>query len=280
MKTIFIPTDFSENAAIAFRYGVAFANKLSAKIILYNAIHVPIINASIDVVVSFAEMEQKTLVKLENWKNENLKQENSIEIECLVETGFAGDEIILFGKKRNVDMIIMGTKGETGLFNKMIGSITSIIIEKAHCPVFAIPENVLIGDIKRIVFATDYRDNDFDTLRSITEIAKNFNAEIVVLHVILEDKNYEKENTDFDAFSNKVNQTISYDKFAYRLLKGKNVEEELNNFLKEVQTDILVTSTAKRNFISKFFNHSVTKEIAQHPKIPLLAFHVKEKKEQ
>ena len=275
MKTILIPTDFSENAANAFRYGIAFAKKLSAKIILYNVIHVPTDVVPPIIATSFDEMEKKALTKLENWKYEYLKHEKSVEVQCIVETGFAGDEIILHAKKRNVDLIIMGTKGATGLFEKMMGSITSNVIEKAPCPVLAIPENISLNDIKRIVFATDYRDNDFESLVNITEIAKNFNAEILVLHVALNDKDFELENAHFDAFTDKVNNTIPYHQFAFHLLKGKNVEEELSHFLKEVHTDILVVSTAKRNLIAKLFNHSVTKGIAQHPEIPLFAFHVK-----
>ncbi len=275
MKTIVIPTDFSENAALAFRYGLMLANETRQHIILFHAVHLPHEVVTPPAAASFEELEKKAIDELRLWKESFSYKTNNVSIDCFVKTGFAADEIISFAKEKNIDMIIMATKGATGLLDKMMGSITSTVIEKAQCPVLAIPENTSLNNIRRIVFATDYRDNDFETLGSITEIAKNFNAEIAVLHVVLDDKNFKMENANFDSFANKINNTISYQRFAFRLMKGKNVEEELIHFLKEVETDMLVVSTAKRNFISKLFNHSVTNKIAQHPEIPLLVFHVK-----
>ena len=59
-------------------------------------------------------------------------------------------------------MIVTGMKGENKFKDFIMGNTTRQLLEKAPCPVLAIPEDVVFGEIKTVVYATDYEKEDID----------------------------------------------------------------------------------------------------------------------
>ena len=96
-------------------------------------------------------------------------------------------------RQNQVELIIMGTQGASGLKKTIIGSITSRIIEKSDIPVLVVPEKYELKDPREIVFATNYHCNDRPALSFTLSIAKVFNASVTVLHINTDD-NIEKNN--------------------------------------------------------------------------------------
>jgi nucleotide-binding universal stress UspA family protein len=58
--------------------------------------------------------------------------------ETLVNISSAADAIISYAEKNNIDLIIMGTKGRTGLKKFLLGSVASGVISHAKCPVLVV----------------------------------------------------------------------------------------------------------------------------------------------
>jgi len=85
--------------------------------------------------------------------------------------------------KKKPDLVVMGTTGASGLKEMIIGSNTSTIVEKAKCPVIAVPEKKIFSAIKSITYATNYNLTDIYALEKLVEIAKLFHAKITLLHV-------------------------------------------------------------------------------------------------
>ena len=73
-------------------------------------------------------------------------REQVASVETKIATGSPFVEIITFAKDQNVDLIVVGTHGRTGLAHVMIGSVAEKVVRKAPCPVLTVkhPEHEFV----------------------------------------------------------------------------------------------------------------------------------------
>lgn len=272
---ILIPTDFSKDAkhAIHYMYLSQLANVLNAEIeLLYvydpivtqNNLPFPLISDVIAGAVKDAE-EQLTILCDEISTNTGLR------CTSLVLTGIAVEEILKEAEAYKADMIVMGTKGASGIERILFGSNTASVIEKATCPVLAVPKGATITLPKRIVFATNYHDSDMTTLKSLASLAKTLDAELMIVHVSKD--NLRSEHDLIEQFSKAVAEETRFKQPFYYVMEHTDVEKGLDHFVNSAGADLIALSTRKRSVFEKLFDSSLTKKMAYHIKIPLLAFH-------
>jgi nucleotide-binding universal stress UspA family protein len=278
MKTILVPTDFSKNAENALYYAIAIAERNKSKILLLHTylIDYPVSYTSYELIV---EEKKKALDYSEHRLNAEamkIRHAGNIAFEILSEEDSALDGILKLTKQRQVDLVIMGTKGESNLSNAILGSTTAGVIQKINCPVLAVPMGVSFEAIKKITYAVAYNPDDFDVLEKVVGLAKLFNAQVNVLHIIetTEAGPQTKENEKMKAFMDEANRRIDYNNMSYQLLEGETIEDSLERYVSENSTNILVMSTHHRGFFKRLFGRSVTKYMAYHSEAPLMAFHL------
>lgn len=275
MKTIIIPIDFSENADIALNYAAEFAKKQNALLIVLHCYSVNYPNAEtpysiIEEIKSDAH--KKALFELNNaWLK--LAGANAIEHSLIALEGDPKHVILDLAKEKNADLIIMGTKGAGSVLNQIFGSTAAKIIEKAACPVITVPSGTIVRLPQKITYATDYHDSDFLNLKSLVELAKLFSAQVNILHIANEGHSPQDDKTVLENFMKKVNSRIDYNNLSFQILTGENIEEVLERYLEDNATDLLVMSAHHRDFIDKILGKSVTKQMAYHSIVPLMAFH-------
>lgn len=275
MKTILVPTDFSENAENALYYAIDIARKLNAKLILLNVYKIEYANSYVPADFIIVEKKDKKKESEIRFKALVLKVKHAGKIACetLSIEGFEIDVILDTIKNKGIDLVIMGTKGESNFANSIFGSVTAKVIENASCPVIAVPQEASFKAIERITYASAYHKSDLRSLQMVVEIFRAFNAKINVLHVIDSSGSEEDEKFDMEAFKKDVGQKIKYDKLHFQTLKSDDIENALEEYMNEGNTDMLVMSTHHRNFFDKLFGKSVTKHMVYHTSIPLMAFH-------
>jgi nucleotide-binding universal stress UspA family protein len=272
---ILIPTDFSANAkhAIDYAYLSPLANTLNAEIKLLNVytppvtrnnLPYPLIQDQMVRAVKEAE-EQLTILCNEISDNTGLRCKN------LVMTGGVVEEIIKEAKGSKADMIVMGTKGASGIEKILFGSNAASVIENATCPVLVVPKGAPIALPKRIVFATNYHDSDMTTLKSLANLAKMLEAELMIVHVS-KDK-LKSERDLIEQFSKAVAVETGFQQPFYYVMQHADIKKGLDLFMDSSGADLLALSTRKRSVFEKLFDSSLTKQMAYQVNIPLLAFH-------
>ena len=279
MKTILVPTDFSKNASQALNYAIELAKHQNAKLILLNAYHVDFANSYVPVNLienELKETEKKADAHLKTFLTK-IQHAGNIKCECISTQDLAVDAILTAIKDHSVDLVVMGTKGASGLTEVLLGSNTASVIEKATCPVIAVPEDSHYNTIHRITYATNYHNSDIEALIKVIEIAKPFNAQINVLHISDEFTKETEEKHKMEVFMGQVETKVAYNNLSFQLLKGENIGQKLAEYLDNDATDLLVMSTLHRNIFDKIFNTSLTKKLVFHSKVPLMAFHYKKK---
>lgn len=277
MKTILVPTDFSKNADNALDYAVQIAKKTNSKIILLHVFYIAYY--SYDSQMDF--MTEQSFYIQENTKNnlvklcDRIKQTFGVECDYISKEGFVVDSIISVAEEEDADMIIMGTKGASGLKKVLMGSNTAKVIGRTSCTLIAVPEKASYSGIQKIVYATDYNRSDVNSIKLLVEFAEIEHAEIKIIHVVDGENKYEYEDVFLKKFEEKVKKKINYKDISCQLVFGTDVEKKLEQYLKKESVNFLGISTKNRNLFKRFFGKSITRKLVYHTKIPLIVFHHK-----
>jgi len=210
---------------------------------------------------------------LKEYRKASLRSGSGVVVEDMVLMGLAVDMILLAAKEKKVDLVVMGTKGASGLEELVLGSNTSAVMERSSCPVLAVPGKASFHGFKKIVFATNYSEGDIQSLNFLSGIASVFDAEIMIVHIDYVIRDDEFESTLFKLYRDKIEEEVAYKKFSFHLIPMMNVAKGLNSVVEENQVDLIAVSTRKRNIITRLFDRSLTKKLACHTHIPLLSLH-------
>lgn len=272
MKTLLFPTDFSENSLNALRYTLRFARVSSSRVIILNTYAVPHSHAGMlksikDIMKNDAEDGLKEVQQ--KIDEENLAE--GIEYETLIREGNLVGQVKYVSEKSNVDLIIMGTKGASGIEGVLIGSNTVDVVKNVKIPVLAIPENVKYKNIEKIVFAVDYkRIDDPARLNPVIELTKNSDAELQILNVSKASK-----DTSTSEEAKKFSNYLSEIKHTYKHVKNSDIVEGITDYIHKNPTDLLVMIIRKHNLFNALFHTSITKQLAFQTTVPLLVLHEK-----
>lgn len=279
MKNILFPTDFSQNAENALEFAIGIARKTKGNLILFHAYSVQLIDPNMPAEIyltAYQEEEKSCKESLENLckriieSNKDNEGNDLFSTEAIVSQGMVVDEVLSVINDYKIDLVVMGTHGSGGITELILGSNSSSIIEKATVPVLAIPHNSMFNEISDIVYAYDDIKSGLPSFQRLLKFAAIFDSEITLLHIIEGSKNTEELNKN--EFS-KIKETAGYDKIRLELVKEENVLEGINDFISTNKVDVLAMAIKKRSLLDKIFNRSLTKKMAFHTKIPLLALH-------
>ncbi|MEO7212668.1 universal stress protein [Mucilaginibacter sp.] len=272
MKMILVPTDFSPAANNAAKYAYGIAEIVKANIKLCNAIKIPAeslyaaqVAWPLEDMGSLKEESEAELTYLANVLDKGRQGDDIFKprIEHSIGIGNVTDYIRNLVLDDGLNMVVMGMSG-ANLFSKFVlGSNSRDLIDKADFPLLLIPKNYAFTPIKKIAFATDLTDSDIDTLHSLTNFGRYFNAEVLVSHVI---QTSGQDQKDIDAFLSDVTCKINYPNIYYRSLQNEGISSGLNQLAENGQIDMLVMIHRSHGI----FGSSYTQKLATHSRVPLL----------
>ncbi len=281
MKTILVPTDFSECSASAFEYAALVAKKSGAQIYLIHVVDVPFAKATsrgdIDTDNS-AVPYMMSLMKTTKMKMKKIKSSaifKNLEVKDVVEIGSIPEKIFDAEKKYKAEMIIMGTHGMNGIQEKFIGTNAEKIVRGARIPVLTIKDNVKNPKIDTIVFATDFSKEAEYVLAAISKIAGLFKARLVLTKVITAGNFETTFETDrqIEQFRAK-SKVYSYSAGVYY---ADSKEEGIRLAAEKSSADIIALGTHGRHGLAHFFRGSIAEDVVSHASLPVLTlnFHKK-----
>jgi len=279
MKNILVPTDFSPAASGAFQFALDLADIQGGKVKAVNIYHPEFdpesnwLNNSFLDGVGFAKEHLAKFVENELSASNQGHTPIAVEVEQEVITGFTVDELLELSKHKDVDMIVMGSTGERGFLEKMFGSVSTNVTQRAECPVMLVPQGVRFKGFKHILYASNYEAAERPTLHKLVDMANAFDADIHFVHVKEDgeaETYHEIENRLFKAIFNGTEPS-----FAFNLtqIEGHSVVEGLNDYAQKHNIDLVVMVSPHRNFWEQLFHKSVTKAMTLNTKLPILVLH-------
>jgi len=137
LERILVPTDFSECSERARSYAVEIAKRFEAELHLLHAVPPIAIPAYMGYVPDeLVEPKEGARKSLQQWDTPALQDVKSVERVVVLGTPFV--EIVRYAREQNVDLIVMGTHGHSGLTHALIGSVAEKVVRKASCPVLTV----------------------------------------------------------------------------------------------------------------------------------------------
>lgn len=266
MKTILVPTDFSNNAFIASQYAASLAQRTGQQLRLlhvYIALYIEEDKEQVDdklVGVCVEQMDE--LVKTLRSQYPDV----SIEGECV--QGFMIDRLQEKLQAESYNLIVMGTKGATNVAESVLGSTTFEVIKKASVPVLVVPENTPDFKLDQVGFFSAYNDAELDALLRLRHVLGSDFA-VRVLHLYKSNaQDPVEENTQWE---NKIRNAFPEGSFSFDTCRVAKINA---NTVAEVavqeKLDLLVFSRPHRTFFESVFVKSLTKEVATYPTVPSL----------
>lgn len=279
MKNILFPTDFSQTADNALNYAIEIARKVKGNLILFHAYSVQLIDPNMPAEIyltAYQEEEKSAKENLEELSkkiidsNKDSNGGNLFTTEAVVTQGLVVDEVLSMVDEYKADLIVMGTHGASGITELILGSNTATVIEKSPIPVLAIPHNATYNGINNVVYAYDDIKTCLPSFKRLLEFASIWNSEITLLHIIESSQTEAMNMKEFD----KMKSSIAYEKIKLVLIKEEGVLEGINDYVNKNNVDVLAMAVRKKTLLDKIFSRSLTKKMAYHTKIPLIALHM------
>ena len=141
IKQILVPTDFSDNARHALSYAIELAQRCSAKLHL---LHTPVIPTYLLMDLSYSpgpEAVTRILNESQDALDEQAKLIAAAGLEhfTAIREGTVHEVIRDYAKEHDVDLVVVGTHGRTGVSKLMYGSVTERVIKTVHTPIIVVP---------------------------------------------------------------------------------------------------------------------------------------------
>ncbi len=183
--------------------------------------------------------------------------------------GYPVEKIVSnYATRHKVDLIVLGTRGATGLKKFLLGSNAASVINKSRVPVLAVPELGSFKEIVNIAYATDML-NIKPELKRIVSFARKFNAYIHILHITSP-----REQKAFDATSmlNDLRNVTKYNLLSFAVSNAEDPVLGIDDFVSKNKIDVVAMFTHELSFFEKLLGKGVTRKIAFLTKAPLLTF--------
>ena len=278
MRTILYATDYSKNSVAALKYAHEMSLQLGTRLVVAHVFKYPTILGTEGLDEPFPHLEEDAFKmhrsKLEkfckthlgnNWERPNLQIEP-------VENNSVLNGIIITAEEWHAYLIVVGIKGESGLREVIMGSTTKHLIEKAPCPILAIPKDASYMPLKTIVYGTAFEEEDIYALRKLVEMAEHFDAEIKVIHIFTK-KEYYDEDVQMEQFKDKLQRKVKYERMEFELLFAEDIFETLRIYLGDVGADLMVLlEREKKGLVKKWFHRDLVKKMESYGRVPLLSF--------
>ncbi|REE80642.1 nucleotide-binding universal stress UspA family protein [Lutibacter oceani] len=274
MKSILVPVDFSIQAQYAAKVAAAIAKKANAKIFLLHMLELP--SGVIDPSSYGTSNNTPTallFLKRAHEKFEEFKELpflKGLEVEDAVHFHKAYDGIISESKKHNVDLIVMGSQGASGLEEILVGSNTEKVVRNSDIPVLVIKKDIEKFKIENIVFASNFHFENRKVFQKILDFASKFNAKLHLLKINTIN-NFETTKDSSDAIRSFISDFDLGD-FTLNIYNDISIEAGILNFSKLIDADIILLNTHGRRGLAHLFNGSIGEDLANHAKLPVVTF--------
>jgi nucleotide-binding universal stress UspA family protein len=273
MKRILVPIDFSEEAKCAAKVAAQIANDTGSDIYLLHMLEMP--EGVVDMASAGDNSTPASLLfmKKVHERFDELKNESFFDGLNVIESVHfhkTFDGVIAESKKQDVDLIVMGSSGASGIKEIIVGSNTEKVVRHSNVPVLVVKKGTENFSLKRIVFASDFANDIKNKFQEIIDFAATFDASLHLLYV-----NTAGNFKTTKAITNKINDFTSefkLDRFDTTIYNDSSVEKGILNFSNDLDADVIALNTHGRSGLSQLFNGSIGQELANHALRPVVTF--------
>lgn len=280
MKKILIPTDFSKNSKNSIRYAVdLFKENPCQFFILYiniegsNITEKPVYEFGTNVLV---EIEPKAishkLKDLEKFIASLSSKKEHHHFTTMREQGYFLTTIRKHIQEKEIDLIIMGTRGASELKEFFIGTRSGDVITKVECDVLVVPDKAKFKNFKQVVIPIDF-EVDFDD-SILKKIASNINSEKAQIKLLYVTKSRMPLFEEIELQQKQLVQRLSEklpNPISFHRVVSKQIEDGIQIFAESMNADLIIMISKDYGLIQRSFLDTTVEEVSFNTSIPLLS---------
>ncbi len=188
LRNILFATDFSEGSKLALPYAGSLARAFGSKVHLCH-IEAPVpLSSGVAAPSLYEALGKETADHLTELLNAPAMK--GVELKFALGEGPVRDEISRIVRDQNIDLIVAGTHGHTGLKHMLLGSVVEEICRSARCPVLTVGPGTPFrknAPFTRILVPTNLNEGSDKIMPYVILLASEFGAQVVALHIIPKD---------------------------------------------------------------------------------------------
>ncbi|WP_420578277.1 universal stress protein [Ekhidna sp.] len=274
MKNILVPVDFSDVSRYAASFAADLAKHSEGEVTLLHCVHfdytydfqyanTDTIQSNMDEVMANAKIQMEEFVKTLG---------SNINLETRVESNSMLNAIKELSKEQQIDLLVMGTRGSSGLEEVFIGSNTEKIARHASCPVISIPEEVKFDDINKVLVAIDVREVRESFLSQVARLQKLFKCELEFIWVKGSHANMDENKIGQEL--SKILNAIGVENYKFFVVENIHPSDGIFIEAHDSKANMVAMATHARRGIAHWWAGSMTEDTINHLDIPVWSFKI------
>jgi len=282
IKKILVPVDFSPIASNALQTAIAICKRQLATLTLIHVIE----NSYVLYPPEAGGVAAAILPELVKNANDSLsalarelRVQHDLVVNHIVQSGNPADEICRWAFHKEIDLIVMGTHGASGLREFFLGSNAYRVVKNSPCPVMTIPGSNQWLDFRKILFPVRMVPHALDKYDNVRPIIRKNGSSLLIAGIVK--KNDPTGFVEMKALVDSVRGKIADDE----VICGSEVHycdqvarQVLEISAKEKPDLIVITATLDTSF-RDFFLGPYTQDIVNHAQFPVLSIRPKQSKD-
>jgi len=220
-------------------------------------------------------------------------ERRGIAVTTRVATGIPSEEVITAARAEDSDLIVVGTRGKTGLAHILLGSTAERVIRGAPCPVLSVRTEPADAEedgtlsrpvtLERIIVPVDFSDCSLDALEYAVVVAQQSKASLMLLHV-LEPVSYgldfsfgesQTREQERESWTKRLAELVFSHQHSHvpmeSQLRGGLPADSILDSARTLPCDLIVMGTHGRRGISHTISGSVAEAVLRKALCPVIA---------
>ena len=278
MNKILIPIDFSEFSENALEVAANLAKKFNAHLIVLHMLGLSEAIFTKDETQEF--MEAQYYMKLAKKRfNAFLDKPflKGIKVFEIVQNYKDFNEINNIVKEQDIDLVVMGSHGASGLSGLFVGSNTEKVVRTCEVPVLIIKKRSENFDIKDAIFASDFEVENITAYQTGLKFFKMLGVNVHLVYINRPNQYFRNNieiNEQIELFMSVAHHGDTTSDGKVTILNDYSIEEGVYNYAKMVKADIIALPTHGRKGLAHFFKGSIGEDIANRADLPVITIKI------
>ncbi len=266
----------TKNIEEAIKTSIHLGKKLNKDIeldvVVENAAASSLAGASPITAANEAQIQQELLLEITNQAKEVVKKfdKDTADLNIEIKQHTSSIDHLIKEKSKEKDTYLIILAQDSFRVDVSLLSFFDKFAQLAECPVLRLPSDYTFNPFNRILYASDFMDEDIEKLKDLLNIAKVFRSHITMLHISDEEESNFRNSLDF---ANDIVQQIDYENIEIKTIKSSDISKGINDYAFKNNYDLVVVLREHKNFFENVIQKSQSLEITKESEKAILMFH-------
>lgn len=272
MKKILVPTDFSTCAKAAEEFAFMLAKKIQAELIYIHVVITPVdwTKLTKDQENFFPETKA-AIAKAKDRLNELVDEAEKAGLSArkILVYNDGNEKIHKYVGSENIDLVVMGSHGQYGFRDHILGSNTYSMLRRSDVPVFVIKENNPKKELESLVFATNFKEETGESFKAVETLSEVMGVKLKVLFV--NTPTYFMETNDIMNIGKSYLKEFGNYAYDIHIIDAFKEERGILQFAEKSKADGIALVTSGKSDLMQYFSPSVTENLIAMTDLPVIS---------